>query len=62
MEKSDKFFLGPSALAAIVAVLQKGLIEGTDVSQDLRDLKFVQIKESEERGPTTYHQLDVSRD
>lgn len=69
MEKTDKFYLGPSALAAIVAVIQKGLIEGSDVSQELRDLRFI-AKEGGEKISlasghpmiAAQHQLDVSRD
>lgn len=32
--------LGPTALTAIVLIVQKGLVEQTDISQELRELEL----------------------
>lgn len=36
----EEFKLGPTALVAVMKVLQDALLEGKDASQGLRDLRF----------------------
>ncbi len=48
--------LGPDVLVEIVAIVQRGLTEGEDVSQMLRDMELVgeDVGDNGDNGPSTY--------